>query len=435
MAKRKNKVNIGTKILLAATALLMVWYVGNQVSNISSKKLKSEPALEDTRYDSIRTEGIVFRDEVYVPSTATGIVIYDVADGEEVSKTSSIAHVYQNQQAAKNQDQIETMQKELNNLLKIQEAGTAGITGVSSIGEQINEQVGKIVDIVSTGLIGGIGDEKENLTLLLNKKKVALREENTVSDRIKALETSLNYLRGSVSTKGESVYTPSEGYFYKKIDGYESVFTLEELENLTYERYQELSAEQPLTDVEINKLSQNHLGKIVKSHVWYLTIFLTEKQLEKLSLEDTVKVDFDFANGQLIDAKLIDLIPDADKSNYVGIFECKNVTDKTLGVRKQMVELTFNNYSGLKVSSKALYHEQNIPGVYVLDKTTIRFKPVIVIKDDGTHILCEPGNTDEEHTLKRLDSVIIDSGGIELKDGKQLDEAIVEGVQSINGSS
>ena len=90
----------------------------------------------------------------------------------------------------------------------------------------------------------------------------------------------------------------------------------------------------------------------------------------------------------------------------------------------------------MRISSKALYHEQNIPGVYVLDKTTIRFKPIEIIKDNGNYILCEPrAGRDDQHTLNRLDMVITESGGIEMKDGVLLDEDTVKGVESSNASS
>ena len=70
-----------------------------------------------------------------------------------------------------------------------------------------------------------------------------------------------------------------------------------------------------------------------------------------------------------------------------------------------------------------------------MDKTTVRFKPVEIIKDNGNFILCEPRTgTDDAHTLNRLDLVIIESGGIEMKDGNSLDEDTVKGVESNNAT-
>ena len=114
----------------------------------------------------------------------------------------------------------------------------------------------------------------------------------------------------------------------------------------------------------------------------------------------------------------------------------KDVSDRMLKLRRQSVDIIFTTYSGLRVSSDALRYEQNVPGVYVLDKTTIRFKPVEIIKDNGNFLLCEPRTgTDDSHTLSRLDLVIIESGGIELKDGALLDEDTVKGVESSNAGT
>ena len=128
---------------------------------------------------------------------------------------------------------------------------------------------------------------------------------------------------------------------------------------------------------------------------------------------------------------MVRIIPDGKRQNSVILFECKDVSDRLLKVRSQSVDIIFTTYSGLRVSSGALYHEQNIPGVYVLDKTTVRFKPVEIIKDNGNFLLCEPREgTDDAHTLNRLDLVILESGGIELRDGRSLDEETVKGVES-----
>ena len=117
----------------------------------------------------------------------------------------------------------------------------------------------------------------------------------------------------------------------------------------------------------------------------------------------------------------------------------KNATEALAEVaqlRQQSVDIIFTTYSGLRVSSQALRYEQNVPGVYVLDKTTIRFKPVEIIKDNGNFLLCEPRTgTDDAHTLSRLDLVILESGGTELKDGALLDEDTVKGVESSNAGT
>ena len=165
-------------------------------------------------------------------------------------------------------------------------------------------------------------------------------------------------------------------------------------------------------------------------------LILDQEEVQKFELDAKVKLDFHFANGQTSSATVVNIIPDEQHKNAVVVFECKDINEQLLGVRKQSVDITFTTYSGLRISASALYHEQNIPGVYVLDKTTIRFKPVEILKDQGSFILCEPKQgTDEEHTLNRLDLVIVESGGVSMRDGTTLDEDMVKGVESSNAGS
>ena len=276
----------------------------------------------------------------------------------------------------------------------------------------------------------GIAEQKEEFVSLLNRKKIALGEEDTFAERITQLNSEIAYLqKAKQKEKGVSIEAPAAGYFCKEVDGYESILTSEALDDIDYAGYQQLVSQQP-------QATGNTVGKIVKTHVWYLGVDLENAQAQKFEIDDNVKIDFKFANGQTVSATVVDIIPDDERKNSVIVFECKDITDQLLNTRKQSVDIIFTTYSGLRVSSKALYHEQNIPGVYVLDKTTIRFKPIEIIKDNGNYILCEPrSGTDDQHTLNRLDMVITESGGIEMKDGVLLDEDTVKGVETSNASS
>ena len=434
MAAKKKLVPRIMVWVFAASALV---YIGVQVISVFNRNMKCEQVIEDTIYDFVRTEGIVFREEQLVPSTATGIVVYNYSDGAEVAKGTSLAQVYQSEEQAQQQSEIESLREEISSLERVAEGGAVGVTGVSSITDQINEAMGMMVDTAHSGIIPTIQTQKNDLTVLMTKKKIALRQEDTVSGRLTELRQELAYLEeASQAQQGASIKSPCAGYFYRKIDGAETVCTTEALETLTYDRFTQLMETQVASEEESAQISKNYLGKVVQDHRWYFAADLTAKESEKFVLGEYVKLDFGLAGGQTIQAKVMDLIPDTLHENYVLVLECKDVTDQLLGLRHQQVEIIFNNYSGLRVSSQALRYEQNVPGVYVLDRTTIRFKPVDIIKESGSFLLCEPDpSTDSDHTLRVLDSVIVQSGGVQLKDGAHLREEKIEGVESDNATS
>ena len=341
-----------------------------------------------------------------------------------------MAAVYSDSTVSTVNNQLEQLQHELDSLTKAQTAKATRYTAVSNLSSEINDQAGKIVDFVQDGVVEGISDQKDELVSLLNRKKIALGQEESFEGRITELNAQISYLEQvKDQQRGVSVESPAAGYFCKEVDGYEEVFTAEALEDITYEGYQQLVSSQPQT-------VSDAVGKIVTTHVWYLGVDLDNTQAQKFELGDSVRLDFKFANGQTVTGEVLQIIPDNERSNTVVIFECKDVSDRMLKLRQQSVDIIFTTYSGLRVSSQALRYEQNVPGVYVLDKTTIRFKPVEIIKDNGNFLLCEPRTgTDDAHTLSRLDLVILESGGTELKDGALLDEDTVKGVESSNAGT
>lgn len=418
------------KMLAIGFGVFLLVYLASQLWNFASIQLRTEQVIDDTIYDFVRADGLVFRSEEIIPSAGSGVTVYNCSDGEEVAKGQEVAAVYHDKTVSMVNNQIDQLSAELASLQKAQTVKATRYSAVTNLSAQINEQAGKIVDITAGGVVEGIEDNREQLVSLLNRKRIALGEEDTFSQRIAELKSEIAYLeKAKKKEKGKSIPAPAAGYFCKEVDGYESVLTTKALEDISYESYQQLEQAQP-------QQTGSTSGKIVTTHVWYVGVDLENAQAQKFETGDSVRLDFKFANGQTVAAKVVGIIPDGKRQNSVIIFECKDITDRLLKVRSQSVDIIFSTYSGLRVSSRALYHEQNVPGVYVLDKTTVRFKPVEIIKDNGNFLLCEPREgTDEAHTLSRLDLVILESGGIELRDGRSLDEETVKGVESNHAGS
>ncbi len=430
MAGYQKKGKKSGQLVAVLFALFLLVYLGSQLWGFANIKLRTEQVMSDTIYDFVRAEGLVFRDEEVVSQSTNGVMVYNYADGEEVAKNQAIASVYRDKTVSMVNNQIDQLRQELNSLNKAQTVKATRYSAVTNLSGEINDQAGKIVDFTADGVVEGISEQKEELVSLLNRKKIALGEEDTFSERIAQLKKEIDYLeKAKKKERGVSIKAPAAGYFCQEVDGYENVLTFDALKELSYDSYQQLKDTQPRTE-------NNTVGKIVKTHIWYVGVDLENAQAQKFELGDNVRLDFKFANGQTVAAEVSKIIPDNERKHSVVLFKCKDVTDRLLKVRNQSVDIIFTIYSGLRINSKALYHEQNIPGVYVLDKTTIRFKPVEIIKDNGNYILCEPRDgTDQVHTLNRLDMLILESGGIELKDGRMLDEDTVRGVESNDAGS
>ena len=55
--------------------------------------------------------------------------------------------------------------------------------------------------------------------------------------------------------------------------------------------------------------------------MWYLGVDLENSQAQKFEIDDNVKIDFKFANGQTVAAKVVNIIPDEERKNSVIILD------------------------------------------------------------------------------------------------------------------
>ena len=82
------------RIIMAVCGVLLLLYLGGQLWGFANIKLRTEQVEEDTLYDFVRTEGLVFRSEEVISKATSGVMVYNCADGEEVAMDQEVAAVY-----------------------------------------------------------------------------------------------------------------------------------------------------------------------------------------------------------------------------------------------------------------------------------------------------------------------------------------------------
>lgn len=403
--------DIRTRAAFAMSGLLVLSYIGYQAFRFNTKKFETQTAEYETISDTIRTEGFALRDELTIPLVSDGVLVYNYGNGDKVGVTSVLANIYSSEEAAQSKQRAEEVSAELENLRKIQEMQTASHSNIELLSNQINERVNNLVDLTDSGIVEGIPDIKDDLTFMFNKKQVALRKGDGFDKRVNYLENQLAYFEEGAGTPQKSLKTPAEGYFSKGIDGYENLYTFDKLNDMSMESFQDL--------ISIEAFRQGeYIGKIIKNQNWYFVVSVSGKQLEQFYQNTYAILDFGFASGETVEAAIDRIIGEEDDERVIVVFRCKNISDDLLSIRKQSVDITFRTYSGLKVSREALSYEQSILGVYVLERDAIvRFKPISVIRDQGSYVLCE-GIGEDSNCLKRFDEVILNGG--DLEDGQKI---------------
>ena len=144
------------RIIMAVCGVLLLLYLGGQLWGFANIKLRTEQVEEDTLYDFVRTEGLVFRSEEVISKATSGVMVYNCADGEEVAMDQEVAAVYKDSTVSMVNNQLDQLRQELASLNKAQTVKATRYSAVANLSNQINDQAGKIVDFAQDGMVEGI---------------------------------------------------------------------------------------------------------------------------------------------------------------------------------------------------------------------------------------------------------------------------------------
>ncbi len=405
--KKKTRRNL----VVACAAAILFSYVGYQVFRLTDQTFETQTAEYDTVFESIRAEGFALRDELTIPLMSEGSLVYNYDSGDKVGIESVLAYEYDDEEAALNKQRLDEMNLELKNLQTLQDMKGSSNSSIELLSNQINEKANSIIDLSASGITEGLSAAKEDLTFLFNKKQVALQQGESFEKRMSYLENQIAFLEESLGEPLKTMKTPAEGYFCKVVDGYENLYIVERLDDMTLEDFDTMNA------IETTRVGE-YVGRIVKNQNWYFVVAVDKDDMDKFDSRKTAILDFGFASGETIEAEIFDTQDFEEEDRGLVVFRCKDISEDLLRLRKQTVDITFRTYSGLKVSRDAIVYEQSIMGVYVLERDAIvRFKPISIIRDQGSYVLCE-GIGSDNNCLKRFDEVIINGG--DLQDGQKI---------------
>ena len=237
-----KKDSIRRTLAMVGAGVLLLSYVGYQVLRVNNKSFETQTAEYDTVTETIRTEGFAIRDELTIPLMSEGVLVYNYDSGDKVGIKSTLAYEYDSEEAAQYKQRMDEMTVELKNLMTIQDMQGSSNSNIELLSNQINEKANSLIDLTDTGITEGLNAIKEDLTFLFNKKQVALKKGESFEKRMSYLENQLAYLEESAGEPTRLINTPAEGYFSKVVDGYENLYTMESLDDMTLEDFDSMIA-------------------------------------------------------------------------------------------------------------------------------------------------------------------------------------------------
>ncbi len=216
------------------------------------------------------------------------------------------------------------------------------------------------------------GSKVRKNTKILDISPAALEasEESPYSAMISRLSK-----QGASVTQLTSTQNGVVSYF---VDGYEGLFTPE---NMTKLKYEDIASKgikvQNLT--RANVYAGEPIFKICRNNQWYMIAWIDLADVSKYETGNNVTVELPKGN---VSAKIENLIEQDDK--WLVVLATNRYYKEFENIRKASANIVTQEYSGIKIRNSSIATKDGSPGVYIKLKTgEFSFKKIKIITSDG----------------------------------------------------
>ena len=418
-----DPVKVIKAVAVAVLCIGVLVYVYFQIIGGSDNEIETEMSMLVTLNDSVEADAYIFRDETVINQSSRGTVVTVVSEGERVSKGQLIANIYPDSADTSLQDEINRLRRHIE-ILEDSFVNTEFSTpDISEIDNDISEVIADIcIDSAQGDLSSAIGNSSEFL-IKLNRRNIISDADFDYTAELRKLENDVKDVESRISSVSSPVYATSSGYFYSDVDGFESLFTVDYVDNITVQGFKEF-----LLSAENYENTSSGKLKIVNDFVWYLVCVIDTEDLSYVKENHDYVVSFPDNADFEIRMNLQKVVKETNSPEAIAVFRANVLPDGFDFKRVREAEIVIKGMQGLSIPKKALKYENGQEGVYVLVGDVVWFRSVKRIAEKDNYYIVEyvsgeqlTYNDEEDYTttaepLALYDNVVV--SGKDLFDGK-----------------
>ncbi len=375
--------------------------ISSQIYSSVNEKYTIETAVIHSSADRISFKGVYIRNEAVIKRNYSGVLSYTVEDGSKVANGSVIAYVYRNASDIETNRHIREIADEIELLNSAQNPGTVLTAKPDFISSLIGEQYQAITTRIAKKDISDIKSHRDSLLTLMSIYRISVNQEENYDSRIAELNLKMDELTASRQSYTSAITSPDSGYFVSYTDGYENILRLDDNSTVTPETIKDIIANEK--NVRASR-SKSEIGKLVYGYDWKIAGIIDNSD-SVYNPGDAVKLSF-ASTPDTVNAVIEFLEPTDNPDEWLMILKCDELTFDLAQKRVERVEMTLNDFEGIKVPKEALrFNKNNEKGCYVLWGQRVLFKKVEPIFESESYILSKI-ISDEEYICVYDDIII-----------------------------
>ncbi len=390
------------KVLFVLLTLFILITITNQVYTAVREPYDTETAVIYSSADKISFKGVYIRDESVIRHSYDGVLSYPWEDGGKVANGSVVAYVYGSEEDIGINRQIEALEDEIALLKAAQNPGTVLTAQPEFISSLISEQYRSLETKIAKKDIADIKENRDELLTLMSIYQISIGQEDNYDSLMNELYVRIADLRKKQREYKYAIVSPDAGYFVSGTDGWESRLTMENADSLDADVIKEVIQTEQSGG---GSRSKSDIGKLVKGYNWKIAGIIDNSD-SIYNAGDEVSLSF-VSTPDKVNAVIEKLEPTDDPEEWVLVLRCEEMTFDLVKKRVERVEMTLNDFEGIRVPRSALrFNKNNEKGCYVLWGQRVLFKKVEPVFEDDDYILSKL--TADEDYVCVYDDIIIE---------------------------
>ncbi len=382
---------------------LFALYLGYQLFGNMGRSIRTKEAFVTTVEETVDASGIFVRDQILVTGKGGSSARYMVENGERVAKGQQVAVFFNTESAAQTFQTCQELEYQLKALQDTYANLTSGMDSLK-MDRMIYDVLQQLAAELDSGKTTGLSKLYASLNQLVISRGSGDGDNAALKAQIAQVEADLKAAKAQLSGGSKAVTAPQAGYFVKSSDGYENRFTIESLSTLTVSDIKGAAADSS---------AGSAVGSVIQDFVWYYAVVVDHDTAEALRNRVTISARFPKISDTLVNMTVDSIRTEGDEA--VVILKCTDMNAKYLSARREGIQLVLNTYTGIQVPRQALRQVDGAWGVYCLDGSVAKFKPVEWIYQTSEYYLV-PSAGRPADGLYQYDKMII--GAKNLADGQ-----------------
>lgn len=405
--KKKNiRSGVNGRIIFLLIAVVILIYLGQKIFSAFSVSIETTPAIQVTVNDSINAQGWFFRDEIPISGSTGESVKHIVYSGERVQQDAPLAIVYSDADALALSQQLDPLENRIDLLNTALQSATDG-ADASKLDQMIILSLQQMAEQTKNGSGTALNSSAESLRTLALRREADNVDTAAITAERDALVMERDSLNAQLSGHTTQLTAPATGYFSEVVDGYEEILTLDALEDITVERFHELTETQPI-------VSEQAWGKMIQGFTWYLVAEISQDDANRLSVGQSLQVNFTQASLET-PVSVYSIAKDRAGETALVVLAGTEFNSEMVSMRQQPVEIIIATYTGLRVPKEAVYVQETTTsdgetkqetGVFILSGSFQKFKIINKLYETEDYYVVEQSATNSDMLVEQ-DQIIV----------------------------